>query len=65
MKMVVIYDIEYVQSGRRKALPSELVADLDDYTCQVGFGSLNYRSHQAIFEATGTYARACKIKNLD
>ena len=65
MKMVVIYDIEYVQSGRRKVLPSELVADLDDYKCQVGFGNLNYRSHQAVFEATGTYARACKIKNLD
>lgn len=65
MKMVVIYDIEYTQSGKRKKLPSELVADLDDYACQVGFGSLNYRSHQAIFEATGTYARACKIKNLD
>ena len=65
MKMVVIYDVEYVQSGKRKALPSELIADLDDYKCQVGFGSLNYRSHQAIFEATGSYARACKIKNLD
>jgi len=65
MKMVVIYDIEYTQPNKRKKLPSELIADLDDYKCQVGFGSLNYRSHQAIFEATGTYARACKIKNLD
>jgi hypothetical protein len=65
MKMVVIYDIEYENYNKRKKLPSELVADLDDYKCQVGFGNLNYRSHQAIFEATGTYARACKIKNLD
>jgi hypothetical protein len=65
MKMVVIYDIEYENCNKRKKLPSELVADLDDYACQIGFGSLNYRSHQAIFEATGTYAKACKIKYLE
>ena len=64
MKMVMIYDIEYVHN-RRKTLPSELIADLDDYACQVGFGALNYRSHQAIFEATGVYAKMCKIKYLD
>ena len=65
MKPVLIYDIEYVQHNKRKKLPTELVADLDDYACQTGFGNLNYRSHQAIFEATGTYAKACKIKNLE
>jgi len=64
MKMVVIYDIEYAQHDKRKKLPSDLVADLDDYKCQVGFGNLNYRSHQAIFEATGVCAKTCKIKNL-
>lgn len=63
--MVVIYDIVYEKLDKRKKLPSELVADLDDYKCQVGFGNLNYRSHQAIFEATGAYAKTCKIKNLD
>jgi len=65
VKPVLIYDIEYAQHNKRKKLPTELVADLDDYVCQVGFGNLNYRSHQAIFEATGTYAKACKIKNLE
>jgi hypothetical protein len=65
MKMVVIYDIEYVNCNKRKKLPSELVADLDDYACQVGFGNLNYRSHQAVREATGVNTKYCKIKNLD
>lgn len=65
MKMVVIYDIEYTQHDKRKKLPSELVADLDDYQCQVGFGNLNYRSHQAIYEATGVHARTCKVKHLE
>jgi hypothetical protein len=65
MKTVLIYDIEYEIYDKRKKLPSELVADLDDYRCQVGFGSLNYRSHQAVKEATGVIAKYCKIKNLD
>jgi hypothetical protein len=65
MKMVVIYDIEYENHSKRKKLPSELVADLDDYVCQVGFGNMNYRSHQAIKEATGVNAKYCKIKYLD
>lgn len=65
MKTVLIYDIEYDVVNKRKKLPTEIIADLDDYQCQVGFGNLNYRSHQAIFEATGTYAKICKIKNLE
>ena len=65
MKTVVIYDIEYVQHDKRRKLPLELVADLDDYECQVGFGNLNYRSHQAVKEATGVNAKYCKIKYLD
>ena len=65
MKTVVIYDIEYDMYDRRKKLPIEIVADLDDYQCQVGFGNLNYRSHQAIKEATGVNAKYCKIKYLD
>ena len=65
MKTVVIYDIEYVQHDKRRKLPLELVADLDDYQCQVGFGNLNYRSHQAVKEATGVNAKYCKIKYLD
>ena len=65
MKTVLIYDIEYVQHDKRRKLPSELVADLDDYQCQVGFGNLNYRSHQAVKEATGVNAKYCKIKYLD
>ena len=65
MKAVLIYDIEYESYDKRKKLPVELVADLDDYQCQVGFGNLNYRSHQAIKEATGISAKHCKIKMLD
>ena len=65
MKVVLIYDIEYGDSDKRKKLPTELVADLDDYQCQVGFGNLNYRSHQAVREATGVNVKYCKIKNLD
>jgi hypothetical protein len=65
MKMVLIYDIEYEAHSKRKKLPTELIADLDDYSCQIGFGNLNYRSHQAIMEATGVGAKLCKIKNLD
>jgi hypothetical protein len=65
MKPVLIYDIEYDVHDKRKKLPLELVADLDDYACQVGFGNLNYRSHQAVKEATGVNAKYCKIKNLD
>jgi len=65
MKPVLIYDIEYDVHDKRKKLPLELVADLDDYACQVGFGNLNYRSHQAVKEATGANAKFCKIKNLD
>ena len=65
MKAVLIYDIEYESYDRRKKLPVELVADLDDYQCQVGFGNLNYRSHQAIKDATGVNAMYCKIKMLD
>lgn len=64
MKPVLIYDIEYAEHSKRKKLPTELVADLDDYACQVGVGSLNYRSHQAIFEATSAHAKACKIEHL-
>ena len=63
--MVLIYDIEYETHNKRKKLPSELIADLDDYECRVGFGNLNYRSHQAIEEATGVCAKFCKIKNLE
>ena len=65
MKAVLIYDIEYESYDKRKKLPIELVADLDDYQCQVGFGNLNFRSHQAIKEATGVSAKYCKIKMLD
>lgn len=65
MKTVLIYDIEYEVYDKRRKLPLELVADLDDYQCQVGFGNLNYRSHQAVREATGVSAKYCKIKNLD
>ena len=65
MNVVLIYDIEYENHDKRKKLPLELVADLNNYACQVGFGSLNYRSHQAIKEATGVNAKYCKIKNLD
>jgi hypothetical protein len=65
MKAVLIYDIEYESYDKRKKLPTELVADLDDYQCQVGFGNLNYRSHQAVKEATGVNVMYCKIKNLD
>ena len=65
MKAVLIYDIEYESYGKRKKLPEELVADLDDYQCQVGFGNLNYRSHQAIKDVTGVNAKYCKIKMLD
>jgi len=65
MKTVLIYDIEYEVYDKRKKLPTELVADLDDYQCQVGFGNLNYRSHQAVKEATGVNVTYCKIKNLD
>ena len=65
MKTVLIYDIEYEDHDKRKKLPSELVADLDDYQCQVGFGSSNYRSHQAVKDATGVNTKYCKIKNLD
>jgi len=65
MKMVVIYDIEYEAYDRRKKLPTEIIANLDDYQCQVGYGNLNYRSHQAVREATGVTAKYCKIKNLD
>jgi hypothetical protein len=65
MKVVLIYDIEYEDFDKRRKLPSELVADLDNYQCQVGFGNLNYRSHQAVKEATGVIAKYCKIKNLD
>lgn len=50
---------------KRKKLPTEIIADLDDYQCQVGFGNLNYRSHQAVKEATGVNAKYCKIKYLD
>lgn len=64
MKPVLIYDIEYAEYNKRRKLPTELVANLDDYDCQIGFGNLNYRSHQAIFEATGAYAKACKIEHL-
>jgi hypothetical protein len=65
MKTVLIYDIEYEAHDKRRKLPAELIADLDDYQCQVGFGNLNYRSHQAIKEATGVCVKHCKIKNLD
>ena len=65
MKVVLIYDIEYESYDKRKKLPTELVADLNDYQCQVGFGNLNYRSHQAVKEATGVNVKFCKIKNLD
>ena len=65
MKPVLIYDIEYEAYNRRKKLPLDIVADLDDYACQVGFGNLNYRSHQAVKEATGVNPKYCKIKNLD
>ena len=65
MKVVLIYDIEYGDRDKRKKLPTELVADLDDYQFQVGFGNLNYRSHQAVREATGVNVKYCKIKNLD
>jgi len=65
MKAVLIYDIEYESYDKRKKLPEELVANLDDYQCQVGFGNLNYRSHQAIKDATGVNANYCKIKMLD
>lgn len=65
MKTVLIYDIEYETHNKRKHPPQELVADLDHYQCQTGMGNLNYRSHQAVFEATGLYAKYCKIKNLD
>jgi hypothetical protein len=65
MKAVLIYDIEYESYDKRRKLPTELVADLDDYQCQVGFGNLNYRSHQAVKEATGVNVKYCKIKNLD
>jgi len=65
MRAVLIYDIEYESYDKRKKLPIELVADLDDYQCQVGFGNLNFRSHQAIKEATGVSAKYCKIKMLD
>ena len=65
MKAVLIYDIEYESYDKRKKLPVELVADLDDYQCQVGFGNLNFRSHQAIKEATGVSAKYCKIKMLE
>ena len=65
MKVVLIYDIEYEDHDKRKKLPSELVADLDDYQCQVGFGNLNYRSHQAVKDDTGVNTKYCKIKNLD
>ncbi len=65
MKMVLIYDIEYDGFNKRRKLPTEIIADLDDYACQVGFGNLNYRSHQAVAEATGVNAKYCKIKYLD
>jgi len=65
MKVVLIYDIEYESYDKRKKLPEELVADLDDYQCHVGFGNLNFRSHQAIKEATGVNAKYCKIKMLE
>jgi hypothetical protein len=65
MKMVLIYDIEYDVLNRRRKLPTGIIADLDDYACQVGFGNLNYRSHQAVAEATGVNAKYCKIKYLD
>ena len=65
MKTVLIYDIEYEVHDKRKRPPQELVADLDDYQCQTGMGNLNYRSHQAVFEATGVHAKYCKIKSLD
>lgn len=65
MKMVLIYDIEYDVFNKRRKLPTEIIADLDDYACQVGFGNLNYRSHQAVAEATGVNAKYCKIKYLD
>jgi hypothetical protein len=65
MKTVLIYDIEYDVVNKRKKLPIEIIADLDDYQCQVGFGNLNYRSHQAVKEATGVNAKYCKIKYLD
>jgi len=65
MKTVLIYDIEYDVVNKRKKLPTEIIADLDDYQCQVGFGNLNYRSHQAVKEATGVNAKYCKIKYLD
>jgi hypothetical protein len=65
VKTVLIYDIEYEVYDKRRKLPSELVADLDDYQCQVGFGNLNYRSHQAVKEATGVNVKYCKVKHLD
>jgi len=34
MKTVVIYDIEYDMHDKRKKLPTEIVADLDDYQCK-------------------------------
>lgn len=64
MKTVLIYEIEYEKHDKRKKLPSEIIVDLDDYKCQVGFGNLNYRSHQAIKEATGACAKHCKIQSL-
>lgn len=66
MNKVLIYDIEYEKdSKRRKKLPTEIVADLDQYQCDTGFGSLNYRSHKAIYDATSVHAKYCKIKKLD
>lgn len=65
MKTVLIYDIEYEAYDKRRKLPQEIIANLDDYKCQVGFGNLNYKSHQAIKEATGVNARFCKVKPLD
>jgi hypothetical protein len=65
MKMVLIYDIEYDVLSKRRKLPTEIIANLDDYACQVGFGNLNYRSHQAVAEATGVNVKYCKIKYLD
>jgi hypothetical protein len=65
MKTVLIYDIEYAEHDKRKKLPTELIADLDSYKCQVGYGNLNYRTHQAVHEATGVYAKHCKIELLD
>ena len=55
-----IYNIVYKPNGILDGiLPKEIVADLNKYSADVGFGNMNSKAYQAIKDIIGFEAESC------